>query len=597
MCRKGALIVAFLLLQVSLSMAQKVKYKDLMELLNAKQYEMAEPFLRRYLTDNTDNASAYLYMGIIYQEKSLKNDLLKQTEALIINIDSAIFFYDKAYPMITEKEIKRNDENYQMYTRRDLRTGEFGIKMSDVQLDIETRVKGLKEKREKVKPLKNNFLQSQKLYNRANEFFKGIQDKYANEKEFYLRSDEQLLVELNNLIAVYDSSQVAFKSYKSILQTMGKTDYNQELTLLEINDFKKDGLTSADFLLNDLRLWDYTRWAHKSFEIIQKEIVPLRENLISYDIEINKLHERLKKDSVSVKSDLTKLVDKILLNQLTKFDLNPMPMAVFNMKIAELEYYSNLCSDKLLLDSSNVAVRIHALQSEIKSVKKLDSISSLLVKRDFDKEALDYKHFITTAYGTSAVLKSYVKATHEFAQRELITKEKEWEENMQALKWVFSEMDSIPLFTDDSDKRIYKPLVIVNEQYTLGLKYVDSLAVGYFYTITPSRIPDIALNFPVDAQHFKKRNLPIIKAISFQDTNQVYFALFYSESKDADGFPATLTKVNRSGGLAWSNNYKFELKPSELLFSSSTGELTIKTTSTNGESKIVVIDQHGKKLQ
>jgi hypothetical protein len=597
MCRKGALIIAFLLLQVSFSMAQKVKYKDLIELLNAKQYEMAEPFLKRYLKETTDNASAYLFMGIIYQEKSLKNDLLKQTEALVVNIDSAIFYYDKAYPMITEKEIKRNDENYQMYTRRDLRTGEFGIKQSDVQLDIETRVKGLKEKRDKVKPLKNNFLQSQKLYNRANEFFKAIQAKFENEKEFYLRSDEQLLVELNNLIAVYDSSQVAFKSYKSILQTVGKTDYNQELTLLEINDFKKDGVTSTDFLLNDLRLWDYSRWAHKSYDVIQKEIVPLRDNLISYDIEINKLHEKLKKDSISVKNDLTKLVDKILFNQLTKFDPNPMPTAIFNMKIAELEYFSDLISNKPLRDSSNVAVRITAIQSEIKSVKKLDSITGLLVKRDFDKEGLNYKHFIANAYGTPAVLRSRIKSTHEFALREVISKEKEWEENMQALKWVFAEKDSIPLFTDDSEKRIYKPFVIVNDQYTLGLKYVDSLAVGYFYTITPSRIPDIALNFPVDAQHFKKRSLPILKALSLQDANQVYFALFYSESKLAEGFPATLTRVNRSGGLAWSNNYTFELKPSELLFSSSTGELTIKTSSTNGESKIVVIDKGGKKLQ
>jgi tetratricopeptide (TPR) repeat protein len=156
MSRKGSLILAFLLLQVTLSMAQKVKYKDLIELLNAKQYEMAEPFLKRYLKENDDNASAYLFMGIIYQEKSLQNDLLKQTEALILNLDSAIYFYEKAHPMITEKEIKKNDENYQMYTRRDLRTGEFGIKQSDVQLDLETRTKALKEKQAKVKPLKNH---------------------------------------------------------------------------------------------------------------------------------------------------------------------------------------------------------------------------------------------------------------------------------------------------------------------------------------------------------------------------------------------------------------------------------------------------------
>jgi len=597
MCRKGSLIAAFLICQATFAMAQKVKYKDLIELLNAKQYEMAEPFLKRYLKENDDNASAYLYMGIIYQENSLQKDLLKQTEALISNIDSAIYFYDKAYPLITEKEIKRNDENYQMYIRRDMRTGEFRVTQSDVQLDIETRVKALKDKRDRIGPLKRNFIQAEKLYGRASEFFKAIQGKYNNEKEFYLRSDDQLLVELNNLIAVYDSSQVAFKAYKSVLQTIGKTTYNQEVNLMEIHDFKKDGVAGADFLVNDLKLWDYTRWAQKSFDVISKEIIPLRDNLISYDIEINKLGKKLKTDSISVKSDLTKLVDKLLLNQLAKFDPDPMPTSVFHMKIAELEYYSDLIANKPLRDSSNVAVRMSCVESEIKSIRRLDSIATQLMTRDFDKEALDYKHFITNAYGTSAVLRANIKATKDYSHRELARKEQELENTMQLLKWVFVAPDSIPLFMEEVDKRPFKPLIIVNDTYTAGLKYIDSLAVGYFYTITPSRIPDLAFNFPVDGPNFKKRNLPIIKSLSFQDANQIYFVLIYSENKGTDGFPVTLAKITRGDGLLWSHNYKFELKPVELLYSVNSNELMIKTSNATGESKIVAVDKNGKKLQ
>lgn len=595
MSRKGALIFALLFLQVTLAIAQKVKYKDLIELLNAKQYEMAEPFLKRYLKDNDDNASAYLYMGIIYQEKSLQNDLLKQTEALILNLDSAIFFYEKAHPMITEKEIKKNDENYQMYTRRDLRTGEFGIKQSDVQLDLETRTKALKEKRDKVKPLKNHFVQSEKLYLRSMDFFKAIQERFANEKELFLRSDDQLLVELNNLMAVYDSSQVAFKSYKSILQTLGKSNYNQELTLMEIKDFKKDGLSTTDFLNNDLKLWDYSGWSKKSFDLIQKEIIPLRQNLISYDIEINKLSKKLKTDSVSVKSDLTKLIDKLLVTQLKKFDPDPLPASVFNMKVAELEYYSDLIINKPLRDSANIALQMTCLEQEIKSASKLDSIASLLVKRDFEKEALDYNHFVTNAYGTVAVLKAMVKATQDFAHRELSNREKMWEQTMQSLKWVFVEKDSIPLYAEESETRPYKPLTS-NDNYTLGLKYTDSLAVGYFYTIPPSRKADVVANFSVDAPNFKLRSLPILKALSLQETDKVYFALIYSESKVQEGFPVTVARVNRTGGLAWSKNFKFEFKPTELLYSSATDELSVKLSSPTGESKIVVIDKLGKRL-
>ncbi len=154
MLKKVAFLLFIAVVFTGVAFGQKVKYKDLLVLLNAKQYEQAEPFLKRYLAENDDNPSAYLFMGIIYQEKSARNDVLKETAILFSNIDSAVFFYDKCFPKITEKDVKKNDEKYLMYTRRDLRTGEFGIKLSDIQLDIENRTKALKERKERIIALK-----------------------------------------------------------------------------------------------------------------------------------------------------------------------------------------------------------------------------------------------------------------------------------------------------------------------------------------------------------------------------------------------------------------------------------------------------------
>ncbi|HRG08231.1 MAG TPA: hypothetical protein PLJ08_06605 [Cyclobacteriaceae bacterium] len=592
---RSVLSCLVLILFTSTGWAQKVKYKDLIELLNSRNYEVAEPFLKRYLKENTDNVSAYLYMAIVYQDKAQRNDILKQPDVLIDNIDSAIFFFEKVAPLITERELKRNDNNYQMYLRRDVRTAEFAIKLSDVTLDIETRLKNIRERKEKVKNLNEHFRAAEQQYKSTQQIYSKIQNQFASDKEFYLRMDEPVTQEIKRLGLVYDSSQTSFKNYRNVLETMGKVPYNQVITLSEITDFKKDGNTEVDFLKHDLRLWDYSKWAKATIDVYQNEIVPLRDHLVSYDIELNKLTQKLKTDSVSVKSDLTKLLDKILFKQLTRFDSDPLPTGVFNMKAAELEYQSDWVSNKIKRDTAGLVTQLEILKEEAKDVTKLDSISARLLARDFDKDTKDYNHFITKAYGTETVLKNYIKSTHELAQRDKAARLKQIEQLEKSLRWLVHGTDSIPLFTEESPSQ-FKPLAIVPNKFTFGLKYVDSLATGYLYNITPKHIPSVAVSFPVAANHYKKRYLPVIKALCSHPQPDVYLALVYSETMTKDGYPATLAKVSKTG-LVWSLPYNLEQKPSEILYSADTGEVMIKLPMPTGEQKLFVLDKYGKKIQ
>src|SRR5689334_21349745 len=119
----AAPLVALALLLATSSTAQKVKYKDIFGLLNTKQYDQAEPFLKTYLKDNKDNPNAYLYMGLIYKEKAEAGDILINTDRCIQQMDSSILFFDNARKTIDEKEVRKNKEYYVSYNRRDLRTG------------------------------------------------------------------------------------------------------------------------------------------------------------------------------------------------------------------------------------------------------------------------------------------------------------------------------------------------------------------------------------------------------------------------------------------------------------------------------------------
>lgn len=581
-----------------LSMGQKVKYKDLIVLLNAKQYEKAEPFLKRYLKETNDNPNAYLFMGITFQEKAMNNDILKNTEATVAQCDSAVMFFDKAYNMVTEKELKRNDEHYQMYSRRDMRTGEFGISLSDVRLDLETRVSSLKERKDKVKQAKKYLLLSEKSYNRAIKMYGDLHTQYSSDREFLLRSDDAMVSTLESLISVFDSTMTSVNGFKTALKSVGKTSYNPVVDVKEIVDFKRDGSAPQSFLEDDIKLWDYKRWSIATLEKIKTEINPLRDNLIAFDISLNKLRDKAVRDSVSVRPELGLIADNLLYAQLKKYDADPLPLAVFNMKRAELEYLSDRIDFKPLRDSINVKLRLNALKKELDNLKKIDSVATGILKRDVDSEWINFNHFVTKAYGTKSVLLSNIKSMQDFAQRERLKKEIEREATMQTSKWVIAGTDSIPLFTESNRDLPYKPLTIVEERYTTGLLYKDSLATGYFYTITPSRIPDVKVTFPVDRPNLKRRKLPIIKGLSTSIGNgQIYFVVIYSEEKVGDKFPATIAKIYKTDGLAWSNNYKLDMLPSEINFSPESGELSIKlVNATTSESKVVVIDKNGKQL-
>jgi hypothetical protein len=280
---------------------------------------------------------------------------------------------------------------------------------------------------------------------------------------------------------------------------------------------------------------------------------------------------------------------------LKKFDPDPLPLDVFAMKVAELEYHSNVILNKPLRDSSSVRLKLGAIRAEIRDLKILDSLASKLNLRNYEDEERNYHHFITKVFGATSVLKSTISTTQEYAKRERLKKEKEWEATSQLLKWVVDGSDSIPLYNESNLDLKYKPIAIEQEKYTFGLIYRDSLATGYFYTISPTRRLELKANFPVDQQNFKKRNFPLFKGLSVTDSKgNVFVLIIYSTQKVNEKFPATLAKIYRSDGLAWNVNFSFEMLPVEATFNNDSGEISIKIANANGEAKIITFDKNGK---
>ena len=459
-------------------------------------------------------------------------------------------------------------------------------------LDLENRLK-LKDRKPLIVALRYQFDGTLAAYERANLLYKKIQDTYPGQKELLLRSDDQLVSDLTRLARAYDSCHLIFNDYKSTSNSLGKTGYNQDLDPVEIQDFKTDGTTVVDFYRDDLRVWDYKRWALATEETILKEITPLREQFSALAAEINNVHQKLKKDSVSIRADIASLKSKNNFPALKKIDPQPMPAKLFEMKISELVYGNQVVEDKALKDSSSSIV-LKALNKELGLARKIDSLASLVAEVNLEEAGENYKQFVTSAYGTVAVLKTEINSTKEYGIREVVKKENEIKRKSESLKWIVSAPDSIPMFKEVPARSRFRPLIIEEGKFTSGLKFgADSVASGYAVFVNSTQMAESRADFPVD-QVFKKRNLPFTKTLITNEKDQVYFVMFYSEAKVKDAFPATLAKVQRGQPLAWSVNYLFQQPPVELIYSPETADLAVRTKSSTGEVFGIVFDKNGK---
>ncbi len=169
-----------------------------------------------------------------------------------------------------------------------------------------------------------------------------------------------------------------------------------------------------------------------------------------------------------------------------------------------------------------------------------------------------------------------------------------------SMNWlVIDKKDSVALGQARQPKPNHFTLVKTDEKFVSGLKYgADSVATGFFYTITPSRVPDLKVSFTVDKASFARKNLPLAKElVAVNETGSVYYSVIYSETKAGDKFPVTIARISKPEGLVWTNNYKLEFLPSELILAPGTKDLSIKITSPGGESKLINLDKNGKQLQ
>lgn len=555
---------------------QKVKYKDIYSLLSTKQYDAAEPFLKRYLASEQENPNAFLYMGIIYQEKAVAQHVLRETASLVAYADSAIRCFDKAASMLTEREVKRNAEYYQAYNRRDLRTGEFGIALSDITFDLQKRKEALLTRTSAARMLRHHFEAADSLYGVCVTSFQALKKQHPDQQDLFLRATDSTVTLLDDVLSRYDAALKAIRLYQSSMKSPGVPAYRHDFNLSKITDYSSEGSAVADFLSEEVNLWDYGTFAADVRGKILTEILPLQKETVKQLNALITRHEDIAADTA-------------LFDRFKPYDnADPLPEALIRLFAANISFDLARTQAASFKDSLDVHFQLELARAESDALRALDSAVNLLRQQDLTAAAHRYAYFLPEELRTANALEEVLNTSSATvdSERQRVSENLAIRELHARRLRVGDEF--IPLSPADTLWGCH-PLITLDEQYTVGVKRLDSTNVaGYFYSITPSRVPDIAATFALDTVAFGPNRWSSVKALSTDANGLVYYVLIYSDQPEKEKYPARIAKIYRADGLSWTTDIQLAFIPEALEYQQNTGTLAVKGQET------LLIDKNGK---
>ncbi len=375
------ILIVFSLLFALNSEAQKIKYKDLFPILNAKNYAQGEPQLRAFLKNpkNADHPNANLQFAYLLKLAADKLHVVRDSTALVKTADSAAIAYNRSKALVTDKEIKKNDDYYQEYYRRDLRTGEFGIKVSDIHLDLDNNIERYRLVSRKTRELAVALPKLKTTYKESNELFREIATQFETINELALSSNEQIMQQLDQLISNGQKTDDLIDDIQDIVATHPKAEFNANYERLPIANYVTDGRDIADVYEGNFQIWDYKSFAEGVKQKIAEDITDFKAALIEADKSLlNKLAVVERAETLMQAPEIPEELE----NQIESLDPEGLPGNILRFRKLEIAFKNLELIDE---DSAFVTKQLDKVDTLYQLINQMDIIFSKIKARNTEK--------------------------------------------------------------------------------------------------------------------------------------------------------------------------------------------------------------------
>lgn len=571
---KLSAIVVFTFLFFGVS-AQKIKYKDLFPTLSAKNYSQGGPSLKIFINDpkNAEHANAHLQMGLMLESEFYAIDVAQDTDKLYEKADSAEFYFRKSIDLVTEKELKKNDEYYQAFFRRDLRTGEFGIKQSDVHLDIEKKVENIRKRVEDTKGLNSKVAQVEKGMSDASSKYKELADEYSSYNQMLLAAGQSTLTKLEELKTIAASTQSLAIDVKKIATSLGTTKYIGDVQVKEIREFGVDGLESTSLSGGKVALWDYENWAIDATSEINGSVGLFKSMVTNYSNDI-----RDKKKSIKNGTDVEiDTLSQDMLSLFSKYDPESVVEKLLKVEASEVRImkYSDFSINKVLQDSSQVGGQLDLFTKILAEAEDMDLVLASINNQDLEDAKTTFEDYINSFFQKYGTAGNFVSQMKTWAGRQ-----KGWakeavdywtERNRWGILTIEGEADKkVPLYVQDAPESEFFTLGVPIKNNEEAIVYGANLTEkkGFIYAVDQGRYVkwNLEYDLPGDGSYKLKTDTVVAAEGS---------ANFYILNEDVAENNLSVVSYTNEGVLNWNALLTITKDPIDFKFDDITQELTI----------------------
>lgn len=600
---KHIILIGFLFFSTIIpGFSQKVKYKSLFVLLKAENYKDADPYLRAFLKEEPEHPHANYSMGRMLQSYMAKQDLLNSSARIIELADSSLRYYNKALNITTEKYVKKHDDDYYAeFKRRDMRSAKFVVKLSDVQLDMETRTADVKKFKLDVVNLINHFNSAISLYDSSLNYCQRIKENAGSIKLLYFNSGPDELLLFRKLAARYDSSIYHFQTFQALMHNMGKGNVQQKLVEKYIETYPLDSLDKPDFYATTVELWNYAGWAHSTEDVVLKQIYPLKKRMATFDKRLKDLHDKIISDSSDARPEIFRLATENVARDIVDFDDSSLPAAIYNYRIAEINLHSAINYwHKVVADTSHVGVKLDVLEGLRKQQRGNVKLLISLTESNTEDERQIFREFITERYQDDNGMAEFIRLQTIDVQNDSLLLDKLLTETREEDKYAYWHNESIALEAgsqiSNSDSAKFSTLMIDSlSDRDLGfyawMENAGSLSLSF--GISPSsRTLDTLYIVSIDSIVVTDRDMEDLQFLSDSiGIQKRVWALNTTEPDNNSKYSVQVFTTNLADGIGWNKEYIISDIPKAIKFNQTNQSFTL--TGKNEEA-LLLLNENGE---